>query len=134
MVIPEDDFLVNNDLVNNEESDLLKIMQRLVVVINEETKNLRAHNTSQLEIHSERKNRILLEFKRAQARFIGVGESATLIAQAKVLKKVIDKNQSAIKVQLSAVKEFASFLEVEARRNETDGTYSRMIGLSGSAR
>ncbi len=126
MVIPEATVYPNR-----VETDLLEVMQRLINVVEDETDCLRVHDVSQLASQLEKKNRILLEFKRAQKTLIGVGESSALISRAKVLKAAIGRNQSAIKLHLSATKEFANFLEEENRRHETDGTYSRLIGING---
>ena len=126
MVIPE-----GTVFPNSVELDIFEVMQRLVGVIEDETTSLQAHDISQLADRLEKKNLILLEFKRAQATLIGLSESSTLIAQTKILKDAIWRNQKAIKMHLSAVKEFASFLEEENRRHETDSTYSRLIGMGG---
>jgi len=111
---------------------LSEIVKRLGSFIDEETVALRANKTDKLEFYSERKNRTLLEFNRALVKVGNISGIPGLFKDVEALQSKLAENKSALKRQLSAVKEFAGFLEGEARRNETDGTYSKAIGRYGS--
>jgi len=91
-----------------------------------------ANNIENLELFCERKNRTLLEFNRALVKVGNISGVPGLFKEVELLKARLADNKAVIKRQLSAVKEFAGFLEGEARRHETDGTYSRAIGHYGS--
>ena len=119
-------------LTSSPTKALSEIVTRLGVLVDEETKALQANNIENLELFCERKNRTLLEFNRALVKVGNISGVPGLFKEVELLKARLADNKAVIKRQLSAVKEFAGFLEGEARRHETDGTYSRAIGHYGS--
>jgi len=116
----------------DQEASLEDLITRITSIIEEETELLHRNDTSQLEAYCEKKNVVLLEFIRTLAAFNSTNEPSGVFADAGRLNVAIRKNQSVLETQWAAVREFASFLESEMRRDETDGTYGRSLGMSGS--
>lgn len=113
---------------------LTEVIGRLGFLIDEETAALEINNIEKLELFSEQKNRILLEFNRAMIAAGNVSGIPGLFKEVEQLRTRLARNKAMLKRQLAAVKEYSAFLEDETRRNETDGTYSQSIGVYGIRR
>jgi len=128
------DNQANAQQISSPTKALAEIVKRLGALVDEETSALKANNTERLEHFSEQKNRTLLEFNRALVKVENISGVPGLLKDVETLRSRLAENKAVLKRQLSAVKEFSVFLEGEARRHETDGTYSKSIGHYGSQR
>lgn len=125
----------NGDQTNNisaPSKGLSDVIGRLGYLIKEETAALQINDVEKLEVFSEQKNRILLEFNRAMIAAGNVSGIPGLFKDIENLRTHLAENKSMLKRQLTAVKDYSVFLEDEARRHETDGTYSQSIGRYGA--
>ncbi len=118
--------------ISSSTKGLREVMKRLGALIDEETIALQANKLEELEYFSEQKNRILFEFNRAMIAAGNVSGIPGLFKDVERLRSRLAKNKTMLKQQLAAVKEFSGFLEGEARRHETDGTYSQSICRFGN--
>lgn len=108
-----------------------EIVRRLIAIVEDETRHLRENNTSDIATYTARKNRTLLELNRALASAEKRATSSSFFEAVEILRVRMAENKNELHRHLSAVKEFSGFLETEARRNETDGTYSMSICRTG---
>lgn len=116
--------LKSHDHLSGPAASVTEIVRRLIVVVEDETRHLRDNDTSDIATYTAKKNRTLLELSRALASVEKNTGSSSFIDAVEVLRDRMTENKNEIRRHLLAVKEFSSFLETEARRNETDGTYS----------
>jgi flagellar biosynthesis/type III secretory pathway chaperone len=113
---------------------LSEVIQRLGQVVEQETAALQANSLEELEYFSEQKNRLLLEFNRTMVAAGNVSRIPGLFKDIERLRAQLGENRVLLRRQLAAVNEFSGFLESEARRHETDGTYSQSIARFGMQR
>lgn len=117
--------------VSGPAAGVTEIIRRLIVIVEDETRLLRENDTSDIATYTAKKNRTLLELNRALASVEKIAGSSNFFDAVEVLRDRMTENKNEVRRHLLAVKEFSSFLETEARRNETDGTYSMSAGQFG---
>lgn len=103
---------------------LLRSIERIEEIVEEETAALQRRVPIDLDDFSRRKSRGLLELTRAAAAFRTTSIDGHAAARLMSLKAKLEKNYSVLKLQLDAVKEIADILVEAARERDSDGTYS----------
>ena len=122
------------EIISFPAKGLSEVIRRLGLLVEQESAALRANALEELEHFSEQKNRLLYEFNRTMVAAGNVSRIPGLFKDVEGLCTQLAENKMLLRRQLAAVKEFSNFLESEARRHETDGTYSQSIGRFGMRR
>ena len=107
-------------------------IQRLAVVVDQETAALKDHKAIDLNDFSNRKNQALLELNRAMRMLDGASPSGAVRASLGSLRAKLELNRAALKVHLEAVHEISSILADAIRAADSDGTY--LPSIRGIAR
>lgn len=105
-------------------SNPLSVIQRLEVLIDQESEALRQHQTARLPELVDRKSQGLLELSHALRSLDAKNPSVTLVEGLAALRKKLEINQHLLKCHLDAVGEVSLILSHAIRDAESDGTYS----------
>lgn len=108
-------------------------IQRLAVVVEQETASLKGHMAIDLNDFSSKKNQALLELSRAMRMLDGAAPSRGVLESLGDLRTKLDLNRAALKVHLEAVREISSILADAIRDADSDGTYLPLIRGAGRA-
>lgn len=109
-------------------------IERLEIVVDEETAALRSMASVDLKEFNNRKSQGLLELTRALRAFDGGEVEQVLRPQLESLRTKLETNQSVLKMHLEAVQEISTVMATAIRDIESDGTYSQTFRSHGSAR
>lgn len=111
-----------------------KAIERLEILVDEETSALRSMDTANLKDFSNRKSQGLLELTRAM-RTVQAGEVPQVLRpQLKSLRAKLEVNRSVLKMHVEAVQEVATVMASAIRDFESDGTYTQTFRSDGTAR
>lgn len=102
---------------------IVQAIQRLAVVVDQETAALRDLKAVDLNDFSNKKNQALLELDRAMRTRDGASADAAVQASLADLRAKLERNRRALKVHLEAVHEIVSILSDAIRAADSDGTY-----------
>jgi hypothetical protein len=102
----------------------LAVIQRLEIVIDQESEALRLHQTTRLPELVDRKSQGLLELSHALRALDKRNPSVALVQGLAALRQKLEVNQRLLKNHLDAVNEVSLILSQAIRDAESDGTYS----------
>jgi hypothetical protein len=106
---------------------LLKVIERLEDVIDQETAALRSRGKYDLKDFNDRKSHGLLELSRAIRLLNGGEPDETVKSRLAVLRGKLETNRAVLKMHLDAVREISGIVADAIRDAESDGTYSISI-------
>ncbi len=117
---------VGQTTVQGLEVALEGVATRLLEILEQECRDLRANRLEALEDHARQKDLLLVDLARL-SRLVGhpAGLPATVRARLTQVKASLEENRRLLAWHLEASREFATFIEDAIRRRRTDGTYSR---------
>ena len=101
------------------------LLDRLKLVVLEETDTLTAGGGSFHGQFTERKNQLLRDLLIAQRACGGSRAAAALAPKTRTLQKLLARNQRLLKAHIDAVREVSAIIVDAIRQAESDGTYSR---------
>lgn len=105
-------------------ASILNVVERLKAAIDEETESLKRRASVDFDAFGRRKNRGLLELTRAMRMSQGLETDPRVASSLSGLRASLLKNQSALRIQLDAVREVSAILARSMQEVESDGTYS----------
>ena len=109
-----------------------KVLDRAVVVLEEENKALRERRTSRLaEMHAQ-KSVILFELERLATESGPIDEPAS--ARLRELRARLVENQAILRLNIEALREMVETLQELGQHEESDGTYSIQAIVGAKAR
>jgi len=103
---------------------LLRAIERIDDLIEEETTALRAHRALDFVAFIRRKSQGLLELTQAARAVNGYDVEPVITDRLQDLKQQLERNRAVLQLHLEAVREVAELLAKAARDAESDGTYS----------
>lgn len=106
-------------------------VDRLELLIDQETAALRHATVIELKDFNNRKSQVLMELDRALVNSGGATPSAMMKERLGQLKGKLEVNRSKLKVHLEAVQELAGMLADQIRDQDSDGTYTHGIRRDG---
>jgi hypothetical protein len=106
---------------------LLKVIERLEDVIDQETAALQSRTKYDLKDFNDRKSHGLLELSRAIRFLNGAGPDETVKSRMATLRGKLETNRAVLKMHLDAVREISTIVADAIRDAESDGTYSISI-------
>lgn len=113
---------------------LSSAVDRLELLIDQETAALRHASAIDLKNFNNRKSQVLMELDRAMATSGGAMPSAPMKQRLGKLRDKLALNRSKLKMHLEAVQEVASMLADQIRDADSDGTYTYGIRRDGKLR
>jgi len=105
-------------------ASILNVIERLKATIDEETSGLELRASVDFDGFGRRKNRGLLELTRAMRMAQDVESDPRVAACLTGLRASLVRNQTALQIQLDAVKEVSAIIVRSIQEVESDGTYS----------
>jgi hypothetical protein len=111
----------------------LTVIQRLEVLIDQESDALRRHQTASMSDLVDRKSQGLLELSHALRSLDAKNPSVAVVEGLAGLRKKLEVNQYLLKCHLDAVGEVSLILSQAIREADSDGTYTP-YGRRGSTR
>ena len=108
------------------EAALEGIAERLLDLLAQECRDLKANRLEALDDYARQKDLLLVDLARL-SRLVGdpAGLPAQVRARLAEVKAGLEENRRLLARHLEASREFAAFIEDAIRRRSTDGTYSR---------
>lgn len=107
-------------------------VERLELLVEEETAALRKATADDLRSFNNRKAQVLVELDRATKSHAGLEPSEAMKARLGGLRQKLDLNRKTLKMHLDAVQEVALMLADQIRDSESDGTYTNGIRRNGN--
>jgi hypothetical protein len=104
-------------------------VERLELLIDEETAALRHASTADLKAFNNRKAQVLMELDRAVTSGNGATPSPQMRQRLVALRGKLDANRNKLKIHLDAVQEVAGMLADQIRDADSDGTYTHGIRM-----
>lgn len=100
------------------------VIDRLLGVVMAETEALTRRVPIDIDAVTRQKRQGLLELTRLMRALPAVGPKQEVRARLAALAEALDRNQAALDVQLSAVRDVAEIVAKVMREAESDGTYT----------
>lgn len=104
-----------------------KAVERLELLIDQETAALRSRTAVDLKDFNDRKSLGLLELTRAMRSIEGVPPDPALQGRLTRLREKLEINRAALRTHLEAVREISTIVADAMRNAESDGTYTPSI-------
>jgi flagellar biosynthesis/type III secretory pathway chaperone len=101
------------------------VLERLRVVLEEESSALATRRLPSHEIFTERKNQLLRDLLVAQRNCTTRPAVKALAPLTQALRPLLARNQQLLKAHIDAVREVSAIIVDSIRESESDGTYSR---------
>lgn len=108
-----------------------KAIQRLEIVVDQETAALQARTAIDLKDYNNKKSQGLLDLSRVLRHFDAVAMDQEMPARLSRLRGKLEINQAVLKMHLEAVREISTIMAGALRDAESDGTYSPSIRGTG---
>lgn len=122
-------FPIDRPFVSPETYDaFFAVMDRLDVVLGNETRALSRHDHRHLVEAARQKRQGLLELERIMRALNGAIPSADITARLARFREKLGANQAALRIELDAAEAVAGIITKAMRDLESDGTYSRSHG------
>jgi hypothetical protein len=115
----------------NRAAALLRVLQRLESVIDEEVSALRQRQAIDLDQFSRRKNRGLLELVRVGKGFGDPRSDPSVAREISRLRAKLEENYGILRLHLNAVRAVSDVICRSIREAESDGTYPASLGRRG---
>jgi hypothetical protein len=112
----------------NRAAALLRVLQRLESVIDEEVSALRQRQAIDLDQFSRRKNRGLLELVRVGKGFGDPRSDPSVAREIGRLRAKLEENYGMLRLHLNAVRAVSDVICRSIREAESDGTYPANLG------
>ena len=106
---------------------ILAAIERLIDVIERETRDLAGPGPVDYRAHSQRKSQGLLELSRLEPKLAGVRSHPRARAALAELLRRLDDNQKLLHARLRAARTIADVLARAIRDGQSDGTYSAHV-------
>ena len=106
---------------------ILAAIERLIDVIERETRDLAGPGPVDYRAHSQRKSQGLLELSRLEPKLAGVRSHPRARAALAELLRRLDDNQKLLHARLRAARTIADVLARASRDGQSDGTYSAHV-------
>ena len=103
---------------------VLPILQRLLVVVDAENRQLSERRRVDYQAHSQKKNQGLWELMRVRAALENARANAEVSAALSDLCEKLEINRRLLKAQLRAAQTVAGIVARAIREGQSDGTYS----------
>jgi len=113
---------------NERNAALLRALQRLESVIDEEVVALQQRQPINLDQFSQRKNRGLLELVRSDRAAGDANRDPVIVAQIVRLRSKLEHNEKMLRLHFDAVRSVADIICRAIREAESDGTYPASAG------
>lgn len=108
------------------------VMDRLDIVIADETRALARHDHRGLAEAARQKRQGLLELERLMRSLKGAIPSAEITTRLAKFREALDADKAALRIELDAAEAVAAIITRAMRDLESDGTYSRAQGRAGA--
>ena len=127
-VFPADRRFVSPDTYDA----FVAVMDRLDVVVANETRALARHDHRELAEAARQKRQGLLELERIMRSLKGTIPSTDIASRLARFREALATNQAALRVELDAAEAVAAIVTRAMRDLESDGTYSRAHGRAAA--
>ena len=127
-VFPADRRFVSPDTYDA----FVAVMDRLDVVVANETRALARHDHRELAEAARQKRQGLLELERIMRSLKGTIPSTDIASRLARFREALATNQAALRVELDAAEAVAAIVTRAMRDLESDGTYSRALGRAAA--
>ena len=107
------------------EKVMLSVVERLIECLERETADLSGGGMNATRTHIATKSRLLFDLNRAVRETGGDTLAPAVVERLAVLRGALDRNASAIRANMAAMRELVGMLHASALRDSTDGTYNR---------
>lgn len=131
---PARSAMARNTAGASESGMLHGLLERVIQVVSEEIKCLRANRLDDLPRLTERKGQALLELMRHERLRPGVRPDPVLVAAMGRLRSMLDIDQRLLKNHIGAVAETTRILSQSYAEFEGDGIYTPFAGRAGGLR
>ena len=127
-VFPADGRFVSPDTYDA----FVAVMDRLDVVVANETRALARHDHRELAEAARQKRQGLMELERIMRSLKGTIPSTDIASRLARFREALAVNQAALRVELDAAEAVAAIVTRTMRDLESDGTYSRAHGRAAA--
>ena len=127
-VFPADRRFVSPDTYDA----FVAVMDRLDVVVANETRALARHDHRELAEAARQKRQGLLELERIMRSLKGTIPSTDIASRLARFREALTTHQAALRVELDAAEAVAAIVTRAMRDLESDGTYSRALGRAAA--
>lgn len=107
------------------EKIMLSVVERLIECLERETADLAGGDMNGTRDHIAVKSRLLFDLNRAIREAGSDSVTPAMAERLSVLRGALDRNASAIRANVAAMRELVGMLHATSLRDSTDGTYNR---------
>lgn len=108
-----------------------KTIERLEMVLDDETTTLRRGDSSEIEALTRRKRQGYLELNRLMRSFEGTIPSQDIISRLASFRTKLDDNGNVLRLHLEAAQDITATIVRVMQESDSDGTYTRSFLYKG---